>query len=141
MPAPSEPLKAPYPNLIIPGFPRTAMHVITVTGANGSAALNASKSSQAVTVTYVSEGLYTLTFPAGGTGAVGFCLPGIAEGAAPGTAATATECAGVVSGTVSYVTGTVQVQFWDKAATAAVADHIGDFTICVFVVLGPQGAI
>lgn len=140
MPAPNEPLRAPYPNVIIPGWPRVALHVIHATGANGSVAINAARSSQSVGIAYVSEGLYTISFPAGGTGAVGLVIPGPVETSAIG--ADDFRVFMVDTDTDNYAAGTCNVAAVATAGgTEALSDVIGDFSFLVFVLLGPGGAV
>lgn len=128
---------APFPNVVVEGFPRMRCHVISATGANGSVALLTTKSSQATTITYVSEGFYTVTFPAGGTGAVGFIVPSMPQVTSTSTLTAGQVMTSVDSDTVNYVTGTAQIQSMNFDATPAIQDIIGDFSVLVFVIEDP----
>lgn len=141
MPAPNEPLRAPYPNLIVPGWPRVACHVITFDGTNGAVAHNAARSSQGTGITRTGEGAYTITFPPGGTGAVGFLLDGAVEATAGDVTIPRVFQVDSDVASTSYALGALGIVSSDLAATSAVNDVLGTATVVVFVLLGPGGAI
>src|SRR6476660_5890607 len=116
---------------VVHGFnKKMKMHVATITGANGSATVNQSRSSAGITVTYVSEGLYTLGFPADTTGTIGWAL--VCPPQVPGNTVTDVRMYAIDSDTVNYATGVITVTAVDGSATPAVSDVIGDFTVIIF---------
>ena len=140
MAQPNEPLRAPYPNVIIPGWPRVALHVITVAKASNVAAIDATKSSSGTSVTDVANGAI-LNFPAGGTGAIGFVVPAARAEASP---AGGMFFAVDSDTTTNFATGTALINtFQDAGGDGTVEASDGDFicTFLVFVLLGPGGAV
>lgn len=124
---------APRPNVvnrIKPG--RILQHVLTFTGANGSAAMLQTLSSAGCTVTYNSEGNYSFTFPAGGTGAVGWVQ--ICPPVQTGIAVTDGRFYAVDSDILNFATGVGQFAAFDGSATPALADIIGTVTLLINVV-------
>lgn len=126
----------PFPNHVTPAFPRMKMHVATLAGTNGAVAVTQAQSSLGIAATYVSEGLYTITFPAGGTGAFGFTNVSAPE-ISDATSDTQGQIFSVDSDTVNYVTGTLQVAAHDTSATQVPGDVIGKFTVQIWVVEDP----
>lgn len=140
MPAPNEPLRAPYPNVVIPGFPRIACHVATFSKTGGTPALVAAKSSSGVNVADLANGI-TITFPGGGTGAVGWVVQGL-TGA---SAVQATDSRFSIDTDLDdYAAGSVGLlQFstdGDDTTTARDTD-VAECTLLIFVLLGPGGAV
>lgn len=121
----------PYPNIVCPVHSRITLHVATITGANGSAAVNQSRSTAGISVTYVSEGIYTINFPAL-TGAIGWaqvCPPQV-----PGQTKTDVRMYAIDSDTVDYAAGRVDIVAVDASDTAAPSDIIGAFTVLIYQV-------
>lgn len=138
MPAPNEPLRAPYPNLVVPGWPRVAVHVFCIDVAGGVPTLNASRSSQGLSVADGGAGVYTLAFPPGGTGATGIVILGAQEIAAAGASAASEQS--VNATTLNFATGVCSINTFD-ADTPAATDVVGAVTGMILVLLGPGGAI
>jgi len=116
---------------------RVEQHVLTMTGANGSVALNTAMSSPGVTVTYVGEGNYSFTFPAGGTGAIGWvqiCPPVV-----PGETVADVRMYALDSDILNFATGAGRFVCVDGSATPAVSDVIGSLTLLINVIK-PQDA-
>lgn len=130
--APFSVQRPPFPNVVCQMNRRVKMHVATITGANGSASVNTSRSSAGITVTYVGEGNYTVGFPAGGTGAIGWTV--ITPPQVPGETVTDTKFFAIDSDIVNYATGTLRFTCVDGSATSAVSDVIGDITLMIYVV-------
>lgn len=124
---------APFPNVVCQfNRGKTFLHIATITGANGSAAVNQNRSSPGITVTYVGEGNYTVGFPAGGTGAIGWvqiCPPHV-----PGEAVTDARFYSVDSDIFNAATGTLRFSATDGSATPVLSDIIGDVTLMIYVV-------
>ena len=123
----------PFPNVVVPFNRRLECHVINLTGANGSVTYNAAASTGGTNVTYVSEGIYELTFPAGGVGAIGwfsasFVASDTADVTIPRVFTFDTNAT-----TTPFVLGVARVQSFDLAATPALNDVIGTVTIQVWV--------
>lgn len=121
--APFSANRAPFPNVHVNLPSRIETYVLAFTGANGTATLLPSRSSGGVTVTYVSEGVYDFTFPAGGTGATGWILVAPPESSA-NTVAEVRSYA-LDSDLVNFATGAGRLTAVDGSATPAVADVIG----------------
>lgn len=121
----------PYPNIVCPVHSRVTLHVATITGANGSATVNTSRSTAGITVTYVSEGLYTIGFPAL-TGAIGWAV--VCPPQVPGNTVTDVRSYAIDSDTVDYAAGVITVTAVDASATPAVSDIIGNFTVLIYQV-------
>jgi hypothetical protein len=121
--APFSANRAPFPNVHVNLPSRIETYILAFTGANGTATLLTSRSSGGVTVTYVSEGVYDFTFPAGGTGATGWILVSPPESAA-NTVAEVRSYA-LDSDLVNFATGAGRLTAVDGSATPAVADVIG----------------
>jgi len=130
--APYSANRPPYPNihLNLPG--RVEQYLISALGANGSVALVAGASSGGCNVAYVAEGEYTITFPAGGTGAIGFVqiLPVEVTGQTAGDA----RAYAIDSDDLSFATGTCTfLATTVSGGSEALADIIGTFRVLVTV--------
>lgn len=121
--APFSANRAPYPNVHVNLPSRIETYILAFTGANGTATLLTSRSSGGVTVTYVSEGVYDFTFPAGGSGATGWVVVSPPESAA-NTVAEVRSYA-LDSDLLNFATGAGRLTAVDGSATPAVADVIG----------------
>lgn len=121
---------SPYPNVVVNFNQRILTHIATITGANGSATVNQLRSSAGIGVTYVSEGVYTITFPAAPTGSIGWAL--VCPPQTSGQTVADTRMYAIDSDTVNYVTGRIDVTAVDGSATPIVSDVIGDFTCMIF---------
>jgi hypothetical protein len=131
--APNSSQFAPYPNLVCKIAPKKIeMHVLTFTGANGSAAMLQTLSSAGCTVTYNSEGDYSFTFPLGGTGAVGWVQ--ICPPVQTGIAVTDGRFYALDSDVLNFATGVGRFAAFDGSATPALADVIGTLTLLIYVV-------
>lgn len=128
--------RPPFPNVVNSVARRVEQHVINFTGANGSVTYNAAASSPGTGIAYVSEGLYTITFPPGGTD----CLGWVVVSAVESTTGDATIARGFSvdsnAGLAGYATGGVGIASRD-AATPSLADVIGTATIVVSIVKDP----
>lgn len=122
----------PFPNVANKFRGRVEQHVLTFTGANGTSVMLQTSSTPGCTVTYVSEGVYDFTFPAGGAGAIGWILVTPPSSAA-NTVAEVRSFA-LDSDLVNYETGAGRITAVDGSATPAVADVIGTLTLVINVV-------
>lgn len=130
--APFSVSRPPFPNVVNGFNRRVEQHVLTITGANGSATRNTSRSTQGTTVTYVGEGNYSFTFPAGGTGATGWvqiCPPEVA-----GETVTDVRMYALDSDILNFETGAGRFVAADGSATPAVSDIIGSVTLIINVI-------
>ena len=132
--APNAVQTPPYPNVHINFARKVEVHVINFTGADGAVTYNAAKSSGGTGITRTGEGTYTLTFPAGGTGALGWILPSVVE--SPTSTVAIARLLSLDNDVVAtnFAAGSTGIVSTDQAATNAVNDIIGDMTILVFVV-------
>lgn len=132
--APNAVSRPPFPNAVFGLNKRVDIHVINFTGANGSVTYNAGSSSGGTGITRSNEGLYTITFPPGGTGCLGWTVMSAVE-SATGDATIARHISvdnDVVA--TDYVAGSVGLVSVDFAATPALNDIIGEATVMVFIV-------
>lgn len=123
--------KSPRPNLVNMVGRRVKQHVLSFTGANGSATMLQTLSSAGCTVTYNSEGDYSFTFPAGGTGAVGWVQ--ICPPVQTGIAVTDGRFYAIDSDVLNFATGAGRFAAFDGSATPALADIIGTVTLLINV--------
>lgn len=123
---------APFPNLVVEGFPRIRCHVFTITWAATVPALAAARSSQGITVTDAGAGRALLAFPAGGAGAFGWVVISAISESTP---------SGIVANLdldlTSYVTGAAEISVLADDANTTADDFTGEFTAMVFVVEDP----
>lgn len=124
--------RPPYPNVHLNFDGRVEQYVLSFTGANGTATILQTLSSPGCTVTYVSEGVYDFTFPAGGTGAIGWIVACPSLTAANTVADT--RMYALDSDLVSFVTGAGRLTAVDGSATPIVSDIIGTQTLIISVV-------
>ena len=123
--------RPPFPNVVVGFNQRVKVHVLTFTGANGTSVMLQSLSTAGCTVTYVSEGVYDFTFPAGGTGAVGWvvvCPPVTSANTVADTRMFALD-----SDLLSFATGAGRLTAVDGSATPIVSDVIGTQTLLIYV--------
>lgn len=134
--APFSANRPPYPNVHVNLPGRIETYLITATGSNGAIAISAANSSPGCAVAYVGEGVYTFSFPAGGTGAIGWIqvLPPETSGQ---TVAEVRSYA-LDSDVVNYATGAGGFCAVDGSATPALADIIGTVRIVVNVLRAPS---
>lgn len=135
--APFSANRAPYPNVHVNLPGRIEQYLISALGANGSVAIVAGASSGGCTVTYVAEGEYSFTFPAGGTGAIGWIqvMPVEVAGQTAGDArayALDSDDVSFANGTGTFLATTV------SGGSEALADVIGTFRILVSVLRAPS---
>lgn len=123
--------RAPYPNVHVNLPGRIETYLISALGANGSVAIVPGASSAGCTVTYVGEGNYSFTFPAGGTGAIGWVV--ITSPETAGETVAETRMYAIDSDILSFATGAGRFSAVDGSATPALADIIGTFRIVVNV--------
>lgn len=124
--------RPPFPNVKINFDGRVEAHVLTFTGANGTAVMLSTRSTPGCTVTYVSEGVYDFTFPAGGTGAIGWVVVSPNETSA--NTVTDTRMYALDSDLLNFVTGAGRLTTVDGSATPIVSDVIGTQTLVIYVV-------
>lgn len=133
--APNSVQRPPWPNIVNQLGRRVEQHVLTFTGADGTAVILSTASSPGVTVTYVSEGNYSFTFPAGGTGAIGWvqiCPPVTSAETVADVRAYALD-----SDILNFATGAGRFTAVNSAATSAVSDIIGTVTLLINVIKAP----
>ena len=125
--------QAPYPNIVnLIAQGRILQHVLTFTGANGTAVMLQTLSSAGCTVTYVAEGNYSFTFPAGGTGAIGWVQ--ICPIVTAGELVTDARFFSVDSDILNFATGAGRFIAVDGTATPILSDIIGTVTLLISVV-------
>ncbi len=124
--------RPPYPNTHVNMPGRIEQYVLSFTGANGSVAMLNTLSSAGCTVTYVAEGNYSFTFPAGGTGAIGWvqvCPP-----VQTGNAAADARYFALDSDVLNFATGAGQLATVTATTDGALADVIGTLTLLINVI-------
>jgi hypothetical protein len=124
---------SPLPNIVCQLNRRVKQHVLSFTGANGTAVMLQTLSSAGCTVTYVGEGNYSFTFPPGGTGAVGWvviCPPVTAAETVADTRMYALD-----SDILNFATGVGRFTAADGSATPIVSDIIGTVTLLIHVLV------
>lgn len=127
---------SPFPNVVNTlQQGRVLQHVLSFTGANGTAVMLQTLSSAGCTVTYVSEGVYDFTFPPGGTGAIGWIV--VPPLLTAGNAVADVRAYALDSDLVNYATGAGRLTAVDSAATSAVSDIIGTQTLLIHVIKAP----
>lgn len=130
--APFSANRPPYPNTHVNMPGRIEQYLLSFTGSNGAAVMLQTLSSAGCTVTYVSEGVYDFTFPAGGTGAIGWIeVPPLLTA---GNAVTDVRAYALDSDLVNFATGAGRLTAVDASATPAVADIIGTQTLLINVI-------
>lgn len=136
--APNSVQRPPFPNVVAQINRRLEQHIINFTGANGSVTFNADQSSPGTGCTRTGEGLYTLVFPAGGTGCLGWTEFSCVES----TTSDVTIARGFSVDTDvvanNYAAGSIGLVSVDYAATPAVNDVIGEVTIVVNIIKAPS---
>lgn len=130
--APNSVSRPPFPNVVCMLNRRVEQHVLTFTGANGTAVMLQTQSSAGCTVTYVSEGVYDFTFPAGGTGAIGWVV--VCPNATSANTVTDTRMYALDSDLLNFATGAGRLTAVDGSATPIVSDVIGTQTLVINVV-------
>jgi hypothetical protein len=130
--APYSVARPPFPNLHVNMNGRIEQYVLSFTGANGTAVMLNTLSSAGCTVTYVSEGVYDFTFPAGGTGAIGWiqALPPLSSA----NTVAETRMYALDSDLVNFATGAGRLTAVDGSATPIVSDVIGTQTLLINVI-------
>jgi hypothetical protein len=134
--APYSAQRPPYPNLHVNLQGRIETYLITLTGTNGAVAVNTAASSGGVTATYVGEGNYAFTFPAGGTGAIGWVQ--ILPPETAGETVAEVRSYAIDSDILNFATGAGRFVAVDASATPAVADVIGTVRLVVNVLKAPS---
>ncbi len=130
--APNSVQIGPMPNIVNMIKRRVEQHVLTFTGANGTAVMLQTLSSGGCTVTYVAEGNYSFTFPPGGTGAIGWvqiCPPN-----QTGIAAGDGRYYALDSDVLNFATGAGQFAAMGGTTDIALADIIGTVTLLINVI-------
>ncbi len=133
--APNSVNRPPWPNVVNQLGRRVEQHVLTLTGANGSVAIDSALSTAGCTVTYVGEGNYSFTFPAGGTGAIGYVL--ITPPLVPGETVADGRFYSLDSDILNFATGAGRFAAFDGSATPIVSDIIGKVTLLIHVIKAP----
>lgn len=131
--APFSANRPPYPNIHVNVPSRVEQYLITLTGTNGAVAVNSSLTSGGCSATRTGEGTYTLTFPAGGTGATGWLYVAPAIGTAGDVTIPRVVSIDSDVASTSFALGAIAIVTADLAATPAVNDLLGDLTIVVNV--------
>jgi hypothetical protein len=127
----------PFPNVVNQVARRVEQHVINFTGANGSVTRNAGASSPGTGIAYVSEGIYTITFPPGGTDCLGWIQVSNVESTTADATIARVFSVDSNAGLGSYALGGVGIVSVDLAATPVLNDVIGTATIVVNIVKDP----
>lgn len=129
--APNSVARPPYPNIVNQLNRRVTQHVITYSYTAGTPALINTLCSSGITIADTAGGRITFTFPAGGTGAVGWiqaCLPQMAT---PDPVHFTAD-----SDLVNFATGSFELQvFADDADTTADDVTIVSHTLLVNVLV------
>lgn len=113
--APNAVARPPFPNVVYNINKRVLVHIATFTVASGTATVNQSLSSAGITVTNTATGRYTVTFPPGTTGSIGWTVAAVLRAATPDPAHIFID-----SDLDNYATGTLEFElFADDADTTA----------------------
>jgi hypothetical protein len=123
---------APFPNVVLEGFPRVRCHIATLAWAGGVPSLTAAQSSQAIAVTDAGPGRAGIAFAPGGTGAFGWVVISTINEATPtGTVAN------LDSDLTNYATGAIEVNVFADDANTTADDFTGSLTVMIYVVEDP----
>jgi hypothetical protein len=129
--------RPPFPNMVNSLNRRVEQHVLNFTGANGSVTFNAAASSPGCGIAYVSEGLYTITFPPGGTDCLGWVVPGAVESTTADATIPRAFSIDSNAGLGSFALGGVGLVSVDFAATPVISDVIGTVSLLINIVKDP----
>lgn len=136
--APNAVALPPFPNVHCNFNLRTEMHVLNFTGANGSVTFNSSKSSPGLGITRSGEGAYTITFPAGGIGALGWIVTTPVQAADATKGSVRVFSVDTTTLTTPFVGGSASVLSVDQADSPILNDVIGECTFLIYVVKVPS---
>jgi hypothetical protein len=126
--------RPPFPNVHVNMPARIEQYLLTLTGTNGAVAVNTALTSGGCSATRTGEGTYTLTFPAGGTGAIGWLQVCPVIGTAGDVTIPRVISIDSDVASTSFALGAVAIVSADLAATPAVNDILGDVTILINVI-------
>lgn len=130
--APNAVARPPFPNLVIGFNRRIECHIATFDVAAGTPTLDTAKSTGGITVTNGAAGVYALTFPAGGTGAIGWAVQPVLAQATP-----AGFCFSYDTDSSDFALGTLDLRAF-QATDGAAADFTGELTLMIFVLKAPS---
>lgn len=138
--APNSVNRPPWPNLVnllTPGR-RVEQHIATVLITAGVPSVVTTLSSPGIAVTDAGTGRVGVTFPAGGTGAIGWVVDCAPSFTAPNTAfATGGGVLMLDSDLTNFVTGTLEVTTKDAAGADADLQTLATFTLVIHVIKAP----
>lgn len=128
--APFSVSRPPYPNLVNQLNRRIEQHVITFSYTAGTPALIQTLCSGGITIADTAAGRITFTFPAGGTGAIGWIQACVPQMATPDPMHFTAD-----SDLVNFATGSFELQvFADDADTTADDVTVVSMTVLVNVI-------
>lgn len=126
--SPNSVQRPPWPNIVVQLNRRVEQHVCTLAVAGGTPSITQALSSSGMAVSDGGAGIYDITFPAGGTGAVGWI-----EVCAPNQSTPAAIIFVTDSDTTNFATGVLSLRAFD-AATPSAVDLVGSVTILINVI-------
>ncbi len=116
-----------YPNITIPLHHAVTCHLLTIAVSGGTPSVTQTLSTAGMTVTDTAAGRIAFTFPAGGTGAIGWIVASVTSVATP-----VATMVSVDSDVVNFATGAGELEVWDAAGAAL--DITGSITLMIYVV-------
>ena len=130
--APYSANRPPYPNLHLNLPGRIEVYVAAITVAAGVPSVDNTRSSGGISVADTNTGRITVSFPPGGTGAVGFTMISPPEM----STVTGQVSFAIDSDLDDYAAGTIEIDTFDEDDTsgiAAAADLTGSFVALIYV--------
>lgn len=126
--APNSVSRPPFPNVVMALNKRISVHIATVSVAGGVPSVVQTLSSAGIAVTDAGAGRIGITFPPGGTGAIGWVNASTASQSTPQAAICTVD-----SDLTNFATGAIEVSVFD-AATPSALDITGQFTFQIYVI-------
>jgi hypothetical protein len=124
--------RPPYPNVHVNVPSRLEVYVAAITVAAGVPSVDSTRSSGGVTVADTNTGRITISFPPGGTGAVGWCLISPPELSTP----SGQFSFAIDSDLDNYAAGTIEIDTFDEDDTSGIAtagDIAATFVVLIYV--------
>jgi hypothetical protein len=119
--------RPPFPNVHVNLPGRLEVYVATIT-TGASPAVVQSLSSAGIAVADTAAGRITVTFPAGGTGAVGWTMCSLFKQATPSGAVVAID-----SDLDDYAAGSIEIETFADDANTTADDVDGEITLLIYV--------
>jgi len=123
----------PYPNIVCLLAKRIELHLATILVTATVPSIVQARSTRGISVVDGGAGVYTLAFPGGGTGAIGWSVVSVAENTAP-SGATCFVVGAADNDTTNYATGVLELHAKDAAGADADPLTLTTFTVMIYVV-------